>query len=72
MTSSCSKYIINSTNECVDECPTTSPYYSFEYNSEMDNYSKTSLKTPKYIFNQKCYEECPTNSISNDENICNC
>ena len=38
VTSSCSKYTINSTKECVDECPTTSPYYSFEYNSEMDNY----------------------------------
>jgi len=72
VTSSCSKYTINSTNECVDECPTTSPYYSFEYNSEMDNYSKTSLKPHKYIFNKKCYEECPINTISNDDNICNC
>ena len=36
ITSSCSKYIINSTNECIDECPTSSPYYSFEYNSEME------------------------------------
>ena len=72
ITSSCSKYIINSTNECIDECPTTSPFYSFEYNSEIDNYAKTSLKPPKYLFNKKCYEECPTNSISNDDNICNC
>ena len=71
ITSSCSKYIINSTNECIDECPTTSPYYSFDYKSEIENYEKTSLKPPKYLFNKKCYDECPTNSVSkNDNNIC--
>ena len=70
ITSSCSKYTINSTNECIDECPTASPYYSFEYKTEIENYEKTSLKPPKYLFNKKCYEECPTNSISNDDNIC--
>ena len=70
--SSCSKYAINSTNECIDECPTTSPYYSFEYKPQIQNYEKASLKPPKYLFNKKCYEECPTNSKSYDESICVC
>ena len=72
ITSSCSKYIINSTNECIDECPTKSHYYSFEYKTEIENYEKTSLKPPKYLFNKRCYEECPTNSISKENNICEC
>ena len=72
ITSSCSKYSINSTNECIDECPTNSPYYYFEYKTQIQNYEETSLKPPKYLFNKKCYEECPTNSISNNENICVC
>ena len=72
ITSSCSKYAINSTNECIDECPIASPYYSFEYKSDIKYYIKESLNPPKYLFNKKCYEECPTNSISNDANICEC
>ena len=66
ITSSCDKYTINSTNECIDECPITSPYFSFEYKSEIENYEKINLKPPKYLFYKKCYEECPKNSIINN------
>ena len=70
ITSSCSKYTINSTNECIDECPTSSPYYSFEYISDLKYNIKGCLKPPKYLFNKKCYEECPTNTVSKENNIC--
>lgn len=65
----CSKYTINSTNEWIDEYPTRSHYYSFEYKSEIENYEKTCLRPRKYLLNKKCYEECPANSKSNDDNI---
>ena len=32
ITESCSKYKINSTGECINECPISTPYYEYEYN----------------------------------------
>ena len=70
---SCEKYRINSTGECIEECPTNSPYYSYEYNTEIGNYEKINLNLPRYLYNKNCYDECPLNLISDDiNNICKC
>ena len=67
----CDSYKIESTGECVEHCQSTTPFFSFEYNSDQDNYSKIALNPPKYLFNKKCYESCPPYSIS-DNDICKC
>ena len=80
---SCQKYIINSTLECVDECPSTNIYYSFESSyldfSKFTNntlsiktYTKISIDPPKYLFNKICFESCPplTKLGSDDKCIC--
>ena len=83
ISSSCTKYKIYSTGECVEECPTTSNYYSFKYNNinfleitediTIQQYERTILSPPKYLFNKKCYDLCPSNSIPDDiNNICKC
>ena len=65
----CDSYKIESTGECVEHCQSLTPFFSFEYNSDQDNYSKTALNPPKYLFNKKCYETCPSNSISDNISI---
>lgn len=73
ITSSCSKYIINSTGECVDQCPSSNFYYSFTYNEILKNYEENYLNSPKYLFNGICYESCPINTEEdNINNICKC
>ena len=73
ISNSCSNNKIYSTGECIDSCPQTSPFYSIEYNEETNEYiSINNLNPPKYLFNKKCFEICPTNSINNSENICEC
>ena len=81
---SCSKYKINSTGECIDICPTTSTYYNFVSinninlteieidNFNEDNYLITNI-VPKYLFNNVCYDICPTLTKYNDTtNKCVC
>ena len=68
----CSENKIESTGECIDECPISSPFYSYEYDSINEIYTKTNLIPPKYLFNKKCYEECPLNSIPDNTNNCKC
>jgi len=71
--SSCLKYKVNSTDECVEECPTSNFYYSFNYNEELKDYDKNIINLPKYLFNDICYESCPSNTIADNENsICKC
>ena len=70
--SSCSKYRIFSTGECVNECPQTSPYYSYEYNEVTQKYEPAYYDPPKYLFNNICYEQCPDNSSPNANNECIC
>ena len=42
-------------------------------NKETGGYTKTSISTPKYLFNKKCYHQCPSNTDADDENnVCNC
>ena len=84
ITNSCIKYKINSTGECIEESPTTTPYYSFEYNymnfteqinddSKLEHYKKLNIIPPKYLFNNICYDKCPLYSLLNDEdNTCIC
>ena len=73
ITSSCSKYKVNSTGECVEQCPTSNFYYSFTYNEILKNYEKNYLNLPKYLFNGICYEACPKNTeADNINNICKC
>ena len=73
ITSSCSKYIINATGECVEQCPTSNFYYSFTYNALLSNYEENYLNVPKYLFNGICYETCPINTeVDNINNIFKC
>lgn len=73
ISNSCPNNKINSTGECIDSCPKTSPFYSIEYNEETNEYiSINNLNAPKYLFNKKSFEICPTNSINNSENIYEC
>ena len=83
ITESCSKYKINSTGECINECPISTPYYEYEYNNfnfteqtneeNIDNYKKKDIIPPKYLFNKICYDKCPLYSIENNEdNTCIC
>ena len=48
ISSVCSLYKIYPTGECVNECPTSDIYFSFEYDSNSSNYIKTSIDSPKY------------------------
>ena len=68
----CSLYKIGSTGECVEACPEMTDYYLYEYDSNSEQYIKSILNPPKYLFNKKCIEECPLNSISNENNECIC
>ena len=68
VSSICTKYQILSNGECIDSCPTSIPYYSFEYNILTGRYTKESINPPKFLFNKKCYEECPSNTIPDDSN----
>ena len=73
ITSSCSKYKVNSTGECVEQCPTSNFYYSFTYNEILKDYEKNNLNSPKYLFNGICYEKCPISTVEdNIKNICKC
>ena len=68
----CTKYKIHSTGEYVDECPIISPFYSYEYNTETEDYSKNdNLIPPKYLFNKICYETCSSNANTIADNIDN-
>ena len=72
VTTTCSSYKIESTGECVETCPETTDYYLYEYDSTTEQYTKSNLNPPKYKFNKKCIEACPSNSISDDNNVCKC
>ena len=78
-------YIIAETGECVPECPTTTIFNSFVFNSNID-FSKQSYDEvlglqyilnlediPKYLFGNLCYQKCPNfTSTDDDNNLCKC
>ena len=68
----CSKYKIASTGECINSCPTSSPYYTYEYNDVSKKWEPINNKPPKYLFEKSCYEECPTNYSPDSDNNCIC
>ena len=69
----CSTNKIESTGECIDECPMSTPYYNYIYKTETEQYEKNNKTAPKYLFNKKCYDLCPSNSFEDDNtNICKC
>ena len=85
--SSCSDidkpFKINSTGECVGECPQKSVYYNYIYSNyvnfteqdylvKVQQYNKTKEAIFNNIFNNICYNECPLNSYSNENNECQC
>ena len=70
--STCSNYKIAATGECVDECPLTSPYYTYVYNNVTQYYEKVPNKPPKYIYKGACHEECPNNYGVDNDNKCVC
>ena len=74
ISASCSKNKINDTGECIENCPTSSNFYNYEYDTTTKEYiQKENLVPPKYLFNKKCYKFCPLNSIQDDDqNICKC
>ena len=79
----CPKYSINSTKECVDECPNENKYYSFNYSNldfskytnntlSIKTYKKLSIIPPKYLFNKICFESCPPLTKLDNDNKCKC
>ncbi len=76
VSSSCSIYKININGECVEECPTSTPFYIYNYNETTEQYTKNEqVALPKYLYNKKCYDSCPSDSnIITDEtnNKCKC
>jgi hypothetical protein len=72
ITAECINYKIASTGECIDRCPSTSPYYTYVYNITSEQYEIIYSKPPKYIYNKICYEECPVNTELIENNICIC
>ena len=72
ISATCSKYKIAATGECVDECPSTSPYYTYIYNNVSQYYEKVNNKSPKYIYKGACHEECPNNYDVDSDNNCVC
>ena len=72
ISTSCNLYRIESTGECVDQCPETTDYYLYEYDPITEEYTKGNLNPPKYLFNKKCIEECPPYSINDENHECKC
>ena len=72
ISSICPKYKIAATGECIDACPTTTPYYSYEYSQATSRYEKVYFNVPIYLLGNKCYEQCPENSTPNANNECVC
>ena len=73
ISNSCSTKKIDSTGECIDQCPDSSPFYSIEYDENEKKYTnKINLNPPKYLFNKKCLEECPSKTNPDTNNICKC
>ena len=72
------KYKINSTGECVSECPSISLYkkYTFQYvdffNYDFDpsipQYILEDEEFPKYLLGNLCLEKCPLGTELNDDN----
>ena len=71
---SCSLKQSLSNGECISNCPNSDIYYSFDYNHLTGGYEKTSnIESPKYLFNNKCYVECPSYTVADDSNnVCTC
>ena len=73
ISNSCSNNKIDSTGECIDQCPNSSPFFYIEYNENTKQITtKNNLKTPKFLFNKKCLEECPLKTYTDINNICKC
>ena len=57
ISSTCSNYKIASTGECVDACPSTTPYYTYEYGQAPPDYEQVFFNPPKYLYNNLCLLE---------------
>ena len=71
---SCKKYKIASTGECVNSCPTStpSPYIYYTYNETTKTTETKYYDIPKYLYNNACYEKCPYNLKYDSNNNCIC
>ena len=76
----CMNYKIISTGECIDICPFSDIYYEYISNNinltdltldliNKDNYNLTNVIAPKILFNNICYDLCP--SLTNYDDINN-
>ena len=67
---------INNNGECIQQCPTSTPFYIYNYNESTKQYNKIEkVLPPKYLYNKKCYESCPSDSntiMDETNNICKC
>ena len=72
ISSTCSNYKIASTGECVDACPLTTPYYTYEYGQTPPDYEQVFFNPPKYLYNNLCLESCPDNSTPDENYVCKC
>jgi hypothetical protein len=77
------KYRIVSTGECVSKCPNETVFHTYTYiyrnfstqtNTAIGKmYPLTLEKAPKYLFNNVCYQVCPSLTKEDDKNNkCKC
>lgn len=77
------QYKINSTGECISECPTTSLYkkytfqnvdfFDYDFEPSIPQYIIEDDEPPKYLFGYLCLEKCPLGTkLNNTNNECIC
>ena len=77
------KLRINSTGECVSQCPKINNYKSYkyqyanftseDYNPNISQYEEVEEMVPKYILGDLCVESCPLDYETDEENnLCIC
>jgi hypothetical protein len=77
------QYKINSTGECVSECPSISLYkkytfqyvdfYNYDFEPSIPQYILEDEEPPKYLFGNLCLERCPLGTeLNEDNNECIC
>ena len=68
----CSSKKIESTGECNDQCPISTVFYEYIYDNSNQIYTKNSLNPPKFAFDNKCIDACPSYTNFDENNICQC
>ena len=72
ISTTCFSQKIQSTGECIDQCPISTEFYIYNLDSSTNLYTKNNLNPPKYSFDNKCIDDCPSYSNYDENNICKC